>query len=66
MVFGGGYMLDTVEIAPLQALKERTPSTVGDLRKMLGFLSSVRKSGDIEDLNKATVPATNSKRKGFK
>lgn len=39
MVFGEGYTMDPAEIAPVQALKEWMPSTVGDLRKMLGFLS---------------------------
>lgn len=39
MVSGEGYTMDPVEIAPVQALKERMPSTVGDLNKMLGFLS---------------------------
>ncbi len=34
--------MDPAEIAPVQALKERTLSTVGDLRKMLGFLSYYR------------------------
>lgn len=34
-----GYCMDPAEIAPVQALKDGTPETVGDLRKMLGFLS---------------------------
>lgn len=39
MVSGEGYTMDSAEIAPVQALKERTPPTVGDLRKTLGILS---------------------------
>lgn len=42
MVSDEGYTMDPAEIAPVQTLKERTPSTVGDLRKMLGFLSYYR------------------------
>lgn len=34
--------MDLAEIAPVLALKERTPATVGDLRQMLGFLSYYR------------------------
>lgn len=36
------YTMNPAEVAPLQALKERVPTTVGDLRKMLGFLSFYR------------------------
>lgn len=39
MVTGEGYTMDPAEIAPVMALKERTPTTVGGLRQMLGFLS---------------------------
>lgn len=31
------YTMDPVAVAPVQALKERVPTAVGDLRKMLGF-----------------------------
>lgn len=37
-----GYSMDPAEIAPVQALKLRTPATVGDLRKIMGFLSYYR------------------------
>lgn len=42
MVSGDGYTMDPAEIAPVLALKNKTPTTVGDLRKLLGFLSYYR------------------------
>ncbi len=39
VVSGEGYTMDPAEVAPVLALKERVPTTVGDLRRMLGFLS---------------------------
>lgn len=45
--FSGGWCLkggtmDPAEIAPVQALKEQPPSTVGELSRVLGFLSYYR------------------------
>uniref|UniRef100_A0A8C5WDF6 Gypsy retrotransposon integrase-like protein 1 n=1 Tax=Leptobrachium leishanense TaxID=445787 RepID=A0A8C5WDF6_9ANUR len=42
MVSGEGYTMDPAEIAPVQKLKEKKPETIGDLRKMFGFLSYYR------------------------
>ena len=41
-VTGEGYTMDPAEMAPVQALKEKTPETVGEVRQMLGFLSYYR------------------------
>ncbi|PIK55142.1 hypothetical protein BSL78_07872 [Apostichopus japonicus] len=37
-----GYKMDPAEIQPVLALKERTPTTVGELRQILGFLGYYR------------------------
>ncbi|KAG1936440.1 interleukin-1 receptor accessory protein-like 1-A [Pimephales promelas] len=42
LVTGEGYTMDPAEVAPVQALKEKTPATVGDVRQILGFLSYYR------------------------
>lgn len=42
VVSSNSYTMDPAEVALVQALKERVPKTVGDLRKMLGFLSYYR------------------------
>lgn len=31
--------MDTADIAPVQMLKERKPITIGDVQKLLGFIS---------------------------
>ena len=35
-----GYTMGPAEVAPVQDMKNRKPSTVGELRKVLGFISS--------------------------
>lgn len=37
-----GYTMDPSEIAPIQALKEKVPTTVRELRRLMGFLSYYR------------------------
>ena len=37
-----GHSMDPAEVAPVQALKERCPTTVGEVRQILGFLSYYR------------------------
>ncbi|KAL3966228.1 nuclear receptor co-repressor 2 [Sarotherodon galilaeus] len=42
MVSEEGYTMDPAEIAPVQALRDKPPSTVGELSRVLGFLSYYR------------------------
>lgn len=42
MVSEQGYTMDPAEIAPVQALKDKPPTTVGELSRILGFLSYYR------------------------
>ncbi len=42
LVTGEGYTMDPAELAPVMALKEKAPATVGEVRQMLGFLSYYR------------------------
>lgn len=42
IVLKEGYTMDPTELAPVQSLKDKTPKTVSDLRRHLGFLSYFR------------------------
>lgn len=42
MVTKDGHTMDPADIAPVQALKQRTPTTIGEVRKLLGFISYYR------------------------
>lgn len=49
-----GHSMDPAEVAPVQALKERHPCTVGEVRQILGFLSYYRSY--IQDFSRIAKP----------
>ncbi|XP_019221791.1 uncharacterized protein LOC109204700 [Oreochromis niloticus] len=42
LVTQDGHTMDPADIAPVQALKQRNPTTIGEVRKLLGFISYYR------------------------
>lgn len=42
LVTRDGHTMDPADTAPVQALRQRTPTTTGDVRKLLGFISYYR------------------------
>lgn len=42
LVTKDGHTMDPADIAPVQALKQRNPTTIGEVRKLLGFISYYR------------------------
>lgn len=54
MVSKEGYTMDPAELAPVQALKGKCPSTVGEVRQLLGFLSYYRSY--TKDFSRLTKP----------
>uniref|UniRef100_A0A3P8TE73 Gypsy retrotransposon integrase-like protein 1 n=2 Tax=Amphiprion percula TaxID=161767 RepID=A0A3P8TE73_AMPPE len=49
-----GHSMDPAEVAPVLALKEKQPSTVGEVRQILGFLSYYRSY--IQDFSRIAKP----------
>lgn len=39
LVTKDGHTMDPADISPVQALKQRNPTTIGEVRKLLGFIS---------------------------
>ncbi|KAI3367338.1 hypothetical protein L3Q82_008381 [Scortum barcoo] len=54
LVSANGVRVDPSDIAAVQALRERTPNTAGDVRKLLGFLSYYR--AYVQDFAKVAKP----------
>ena len=54
VVSSAGHSMDPAEVAPVQALKGKHPTTVGEVRQMLGFLSYYRSY--IQDFSRIAKP----------
>ena len=54
VVSGGGYSVDPEDTAAVQTLAKQKPATVGDVRKLLGFLSYYRQY--IQDFSRIAKP----------